>query len=186
MGHSKVNFQKSFKYEHDERANYFIIRMNKLYSFEAKYKELHYTPEQIREARNGTETTEIINEMENEMRRLLDDDTIQKGDMLMKALTYLDNWWKQIFAYRHDGRYEIDNSEAERKIRTYTIERKNSIGYASHDGAETSAIYHTIMATCLSQKKSVCGFLKKFFTEIVEGRRDYDNLALELLCQPVK
>lgn len=186
LGHSKVNFQKSYKYENDERANYFIIRMNKLYSFEAKYKEQHYTPEQIKEARNGTETTEIITEMELEMRRLLDDDTIQKGEMLTKALTYLDNWWKQIFAYRHDGRYDIDNSEAERKIRTYTLERKNSIGYASHDGAEISAIYHTIMATCQSQKKSVCDFLNKFFTAIVEGRRDYDNLVMELLCQPVK
>lgn len=40
-------------------------------------------------------------------------------------------------AYRNDGRYCIDNSIAERSIRTLTIERKNKIAFGSHKGTET-------------------------------------------------
>lgn len=34
--------------------------------------------------------------------------------------------WKELLTYRHDGRYDIDNTEAERKIRPLTIVRKNT------------------------------------------------------------
>jgi|GEM_PF-4273618 len=55
--------------------------------------------------------------------RLLDD-PLPKGDLLTKALHYLKNAWTPVMAYRNDGRYCIDNSIAERSIRTLTIERK--------------------------------------------------------------
>ncbi|MBR4921970.1 MAG: transposase, partial [Prevotella sp.] len=39
---------------------------------------------------------------------------------LTKALNYLENSWEQVMAWRNDGRYTIDNSEAERNIRPMT------------------------------------------------------------------
>nr|WP_262301809.1 IS66 family transposase [Prevotella sp.] len=34
---------------------------------------------------------------------------------------YLHKFWKQVFAYRNDGEYTIDNQAAERAIRPQTI-----------------------------------------------------------------
>lgn len=61
-----------------------------------------------------------------ELTRLLDD-PLPKGDLISKALNYLKNVWIPVMAYRHAGRYCIDNSMAERLIRPLTIERKNKI-----------------------------------------------------------
>lgn len=40
---------------------------------------------------------------------------------------YLHKFWKQVFAYRNDGEYSIDNLAAERAIRPQTIQRKGSL-----------------------------------------------------------
>ena len=40
---------------------------------------------------------------------------------------YLHKFWKQVFAYRNDGEYTIDNLAAERAIRPQTIQRKGSL-----------------------------------------------------------
>lgn len=39
-----------------------------------------------------------------------------------------------------------------------------------------SAVYHTIISTCKMQGVSVLDYFKKFFSEIVKGRRDYEHL----------
>ena len=65
-------------------------------------------------------------------------------------------------------------------------ERSNSKSFGSNEGVESSAIYHTIIATCKAQTISVCDYLKKFFTACVNGRTDYENLTPMMLCQPVK
>ena len=88
-------------------------------------------------------------------------------------------------AWRNDGRYNIDNSEAERNIRPMTIERSNSKSFGSYESVENSAIYHTIIATCKGQTISVCDYSKKFFMASVDGLTDYENLIPMMLCHPV-
>ena len=41
--------------------------------------------------------------------------------LMRQALNYLHKFWKQVFAYRNDGEYTIDNQAAERAIRPQTI-----------------------------------------------------------------
>ena len=95
---------------------------------------------------------------------------------MLKALNYLHNYWRQLFAYRHDGRYTIDNNIAERNIRPTTVERKNSLFYGSGLMAEVSAVYHTFISTCSMLGVSAQKYFKMFFSAIIEGRRDYANL----------
>jgi len=54
------------------------------------------------------------------------DENAHLGDMMQKTLRYLNKFWKQLFTYRKDGRYGIDNNIAERNIRPLTVERKRS------------------------------------------------------------
>ena len=42
--------------------------------------------------------------------------------------------------------------------------------------ANVSAAYHTLLSTCRMNGLSTLEYLKKFFREVVNGRRDYENL----------
>lgn len=57
-----------------------------------------------------------------------------------------------------DGEYSIDNNICERNIRPVTVERKNSLSFASEEGIECSATYHTIVQTCRMMKVRVLRF----------------------------
>ena len=49
--------------------------------------------------------------------------------------------------------------------------------YLSSDKmARVLAIYHTIVSVCKMQGVSVLDYFKRFFSEIVKGRRDYEHL----------
>ena len=52
-------------------------------------------------------------------------DKVTKGDLMQKAVNYMHTFWEQLFRYRNDGNYTIDNSLAERSIRPIPMERKN-------------------------------------------------------------
>ncbi|CDF17656.1 uncharacterized protein BN728_02027 [Phocaeicola vulgatus CAG:6] len=108
-----------------------------------------------------------------------------------KALNYMNTFWTQLFAYLNDGSYSIDNSIAERFICPLAVERKNSLFFGSDKMARgsagllffgsdkmasVSAVYHTIIFTCRMQGVSVLDYFKRFFSEIVKGRRDYEYL----------
>lgn len=72
---------------------------------------------------------------------------LQDGAILLPFYMYLDNElmdiehlccmaharvkWNQIFAYRNDGEYFIDNMAAERAIRPITDQRKNDMFFGS-------------------------------------------------------
>ena len=103
--------------------------------------------------------------------------------------------------YLKDGRYNIDNSLAERSLRPMTVERKNSLGFGSHAGVEVSVIYHTFIETCKMCGVSTLEYFKEFFNAaikreqfrmysrnvereqlriiskaVMQGRTDYENL----------
>ena len=79
-------------------------------------------------------------------------------------------------AYLNDSRYDIDNSIAERLFRPLEGKRKNSLFFAGSRMANVSAAYHTLLSTCRMNGLSALEYLKKFFREVVNSRRDYENL----------
>ena len=103
------------------------------------------------------------------------------GSLMRKAVDYLDHFWNQIFLYRKDGNYTIDNSLAERCIRPLANERKNSLFFGSDKMARVSAAYHSVVSTCKLQGYSILEYLKKFFAEITAGNRDYGKLMLSTI-----
>ena len=85
-----------------------------------------------------------------------------------KALNYLKSFWNQLILYLKDGRYSIDNSLAERTLRPMTVERKNSLTFGSHDGAEVSVVYHTFIETCKMCGVSTLEYFKEFFKAAIK------------------
>ena len=90
----------------------------------------------------------IVNAIESEMYDLLALPEKDTSPLLRRALNYLHKYWKQLFAYRNDGEYTIDNMATERAIRPMTVQQKNSLFFGSTKGAIRLAIYNTFIETC--------------------------------------
>ena len=176
MAHVRAKFKYAAEIEHDVNARKFLECIGRLYALEKRYIELKLSPEEIRRRRNSTETTEIIIEMRSLLDFMKSGNAPRYGSLMEKAVSYFDHFWNQVFLYRKDGDYTIDNSLAERCIRPLANERKNSLFFGSDKMARVSAAYHSIVSTCKLQGYSILEYLKKFFAEIVAGNRDYGKL----------
>ena len=103
---------------------------------------------------------------------------------MSKALNYLKNFWNQIFAYRNDGEYSIDNMAAERAIRPITVQRKNSLFFGSVKGIQNSAIYNTFIETCKQAGVSFRDYFLQAAQRIKKGKNglrkppSHDNMQI--------
>ena len=176
LAHARAKFKYALEQGNDEEAEYFLRVIAILYEMEEEYRLKHLTPEQIRQERQGAKTTKIIQQLRQRLDKLLADTSSMRGDLMNKALNYLKSFWNQLILYLKDGRYSIDNSLAERTLRPMTVERKNSLTFGSHDGAEVSVIYHTFIETCKMCGVSTLEYFKEFFKAIMQGRTDYENM----------
>ena len=176
MAHVRAKFKYAAEIEHDLYAYRFLEYIGKLYAPEKKYEDGRLSAEQVRLMRNSAETTEIIIDMRSLPDLMKSENAPRQGSLMEKAVSYLDHYWKQVFLYRKDGNYTIDNGLAERCIRPLANERKNSLFFGSDRMARVSAAYHSVVSTCELQGYSILEYLKKFFAEIVAGNRDYRKL----------
>ena len=177
MAHVRAKFKYALEQGMDERAGCFLEIIAWLYEKEHTYKIKGLNAEEIKEARQSKEVEEMITKLREKLDYHLYFDKQPKGDLMQKALNYMHTFWEQLFRYRNDGNYTIDNSLAERSIRPLTMERKNSLFFCSTVGAKASAIFHTIIETCrilgLSARQYICDFLQA----IASGRTDWQNLT---------
>ena len=176
LAHARAKFKYALEQGNDEEAEYFLRVIAILYEMEKEYRLKHLTPEQIRQERQGAKTTKIIQQLRQRLDKLLADTSGMRGNLMQGALTYLNKFWDQFFLYLKDGRYNIDNSLAERMLRPMTVERKNSLAFGSHAGVEVSVIYHTFIETCKMCGVSTLEYFKQFFKAIMQGRTDYENM----------
>ncbi len=93
------------------------------------------------------------------------------------------NNWPELIGYIEKGNVYINNNNvSERAVRPFTNLRKSFGGLSSEDGGHAAAIYLSIIETCKLLKKPPLEAFKRFFSMIVDGRRDYDLMTQELLC----
>jgi hypothetical protein len=175
MAHSRAKF-KYAKDQGCDKADLFLSDIGKLYRRESQYISEGLSSEEIRLRRNDAYTNEIVEEMRNELYNLLALPESEMSDLMCRALNYLRNFWKQIFNYRNNGDYTIDNLAAERAIRPLTVQRKNSLFFGSTQGALNSAIYNTFIETCKQVGIPFRDFFREFMKARKKGREDYDNL----------
>ena len=176
LAHARAKFKYAQEQGKDADAEYFITSIGRLYDLEEQYRLRHLTPQQIQQERQGEQTSKIIQRMRQRLDKLLADTIGMRGYLMHKALNYLKSFWNQLILYLKDGRYSIDNTLAERTLRPMTVERKNSLTFGSHDGAEVSVIYHTFIETCKMGGVSTLEYFKEFFKAIMQGRTDYENM----------
>ncbi len=175
LAHARNKFKDAYN-QGCEKARFFLEQISKLYKREDDYRRNNLTPTETKDKRNDTYTNRIVESLRSELYDLLALPVEGVSDLLRSALNYLHKFWDQLFAYRKDGEYTIDNLAAERAIRPLTVQRKNSLFFCSTKGALRSAVYNTFIETCKQAGVSFRSFFCKYMTEIRKGRTDYENL----------
>lgn len=117
MVHVRVKFKYVTEIEHDLYAHRFLEYIGRLYVLEKRYEEEKLSVEQVRHFRNSAETTEIIIGMRSLLNLMKSENAPRCGSLMEKMVNYLDHFWTQVFLYRKNGNYTIDNSLAEQCIR---------------------------------------------------------------------
>lgn len=175
LAHARAKFK--YAYEQGCKLAYFFLYMiGKLYRLEEEYKRLKLSPQEIYERRNDDTTTEIVESIRTRLYELLADGNEVNSDLMLRALNYLRTFWKQIFAYRNDGEYSIDNTIAERAIRPIVLQRNGSMFFGSVKGISNSAVFNTFIETCKQLGISFRDYFCRLMREMKKGRTDYENL----------
>ena len=182
LAHARAKFKYAFD-QGSPQARIFLELIAKLYGMEDTYRREKLTADEIYRRRNSKETTEVIEKIRTELYDLLANPDENRSELMSKALNYLKNFWNQIFAYRNDGEYSIDNMAAERAIRPITVQRKNSLFFGSVKGIQNSAIYNTFIETCKQAGVSFRDYFCKLLRELKKGRTDYENLLPMTICK---
>lgn len=140
MPHARAKFKYALEQGDDKDAAFILELIGELYRLEHEHEEGRLSPEQIRLCRNNLKTKEIIIKLRSKLDVLLSENHPPRGELMEKAINYMNNFWTQLFAYLNDGSYSIDNSIAERFIRPLAGERKNSLFFGSDKMARVSAV----------------------------------------------
>ena len=135
----------------DKDAAFILELIGELYEQERECEEGRLSPGQIKICRNNLKTREIIIKLRSKLNVLLSKGHPLRGKLMEKPINYMHTFGTQLFAYLNDGSYSIDNSLAERFIRSLAGEWKNSLCFGSDKMARVSAVYHAIIFTCRMQ-----------------------------------
>ncbi len=79
---------------------------------------------------------------------------------LRKVFHYLKEQWSYLTNYLKDGRLELSNNRAERSIKPFVIDRKNSLFANTPKGATSSAVIFSMIQTAMKTIWLHTGYLK--------------------------
>lgn len=178
MAHVRAKFYYA-ELQGSKDATKMLDLIGLLYDLEAEYKRQNLDSKTIKARRNDEKTESIVQRIRMtllELKIQLHQAPETISALLKDAITYLDNAWKEVFAYRQNGDFTIDNMAAERAIKPLANQRKNSLFYCSESGARNAATFNTFIQTCKQMGVPFMSYFKKVMNELKNGRTDYQNL----------
>lgn len=178
--HVRAKFKYAEEISKDPDAAWFVEQIGLLYVVEAENIKLHRTVEEIKLRRSRSDVTKILASVHGRAEKMIKNGKhLHYGDLMNKALNYMLNGWGELQNYRMDGHYTIDNMIAERVIRLFTVNRKNSLFYSSEQGVEVAATYLTVIETAKMHGLEVRDYLVRVFREIMNGNEGCSTYAPE-------
>ena len=144
MSHARRYFEKALIND-KEKAEYVLLKIQKLYQIENFAKENKLDYKQIKELRLK-EALPIFNKLGEYLYGNLN--TVLPKSPIGKAISYMLARWESLMAYMYDGALNIDNNLVENSIRPTAIGRKNYLFAGSHSGAQKAAMFYSFFGTC--------------------------------------
>ena len=177
--HVRAKFKFAADISKAPDAEWFVEQIGRLYKVEAENVLFHRSPNEIKKRRAGKDITGILSAIHKKADKMQKNKYLHYGDMMSTALTYMLNGWDDLLNYRNDGRYTIDNMLAERSIRPFTVNRKNSLHFSSEEGITVAMTYLTIIETAKMYGLEVRDYLAHVFRELVKGNKDCSTYTPE-------
>jgi transposase len=142
--HARRKFEQAL--ENDPvPARYAMLKIQELYAIERKATEGNFTHDQIKELREK-ESFPILKDFETWL--LATAQTVLPKSPIGKAIFYTYGIYRKLIRYTLDGRYRIDNNQAENSVRDLALGRKNYLFCGNHEAARHTAIIYSLMASC--------------------------------------
>lgn len=99
-----------------------------------------------------------------------------RGSKLAAAVTYAKNQRESLENYFKDGRLELSNSSAERKVKSYVMGRKNFLFHDTVDGAKASAIVYSIIETAKENSLNIFQYLQTLLMYMPDYKNEPEGI----------
>ncbi len=114
---------------------------------------------------------------------------VRPSSKLADAIGYLLNRWDSMTRFTTDGRYAIDNNEAERSIRPSVIGRKNYQFFGSDAGGCAACVWDTLIQSARSNHVHVLPYLNDVlvrlprivpeYLRVGDAETPFDSLSMD-------
>ena len=111
------------------------------------------------------EATPVLDTLKDKLLLIQKDPATLPSTPLSTATNYLLNEFDAIKNYLLDVTYTLDNNPIERTNRYISLNRRNSLFFGSHKGAERSALLFSLACSCRLHKINTF----EYFTDILTG-----------------
>lgn len=115
-------------------------------------------PENISQYRKE-HTLEQLNAFKDWCQKIRDTASVLPKSGLLKAVSYVVNHWEWLTTYLEHGIVPISNVKVEQQIRNLKLGAKNWLFAASESGADTVAIFNSLVCTCKMNNINVLDYL---------------------------
>jgi len=144
MAHARRYFDQAVEND-QERAEYALVELQKLYAIERAGKEEQLSVEQLTALRQQ-QAVPILQALHQWMQQ--QKDKVAPKSSIGKALAYSLKLWDRLSQYTQNGAWHIDNNRVENSIRPVALGRKNYLFAGSHDGAQWAAMMYSFLGSC--------------------------------------
>ena len=171
--HVRRKFEQAM--ENDSKlAQYALSEIQKLYAIERRASEGNFTPEQTKALRLE-ESYPILKDFEEWLLKTAL--TVLPKSPIGKAVFYTYKLYRRMIRYTLDGRYRIDNNQAENGVRSLAVGRKNYLFCGNHESAERTAILYSLLGTCLVNNVNP----QEWLTDVLNRIQDHNIQNLDEL-----
>ena len=162
MAHARRYFEKAL--DNDQpRASHFLQQVQTLYQLERQWREGMLSAEQIQKKR-FLQSKPILDELQGWL--TTSSKEVLPKSTIGKAIDYSLQRWEKLTGYINDGRLQIDNNLVENQIRPVAIGRKNYLFAGSHEAAQRSAKFYSILGTLKAHSLDPFEYLNDVFERL--------------------
>ncbi len=174
---NRSKYEEALK-EDEARASYALVQIGLLYDVERQATEENLSDQQRADIRTRLAYPIMVafeKWLVKEYPKVL-----PKG-RIGKAIKYTHRIFHKLSRYHLDGRYNIDNNQAENAIRPIALGRKNWLFCGNHKSAENAAIFYSMLGCCKNNDVNVRDWIIYFLENVHKYDNDYSKDLAELL-----
>lgn len=163
--HTRRTFLRAEK-KHPQETAFIIEMIRGLYRIEARVRGK--PPAEIFQARQA-ESKPIVDKLFAYLEKLQAEGTFTASDPLLKAVHYALNRKGPLSEFLENPRLPLDTNHLERQLRSQAIGRKNWMFHMSETGAEHSAVFYSLIQSCLLAQVDPAVYLTDVLLRITQG-----------------